>query len=78
MTLWTAEGIGEVHVHINEAGNYETVSCIDDEIGWTARKLLANCIDTGPSKSDVIIATHVIGGVDDHPSPDQYSFVSHL
>ncbi len=77
MTLGTAEGIGEVDVRINKAGNYETVSCIDNEIGWTAGKIFANCIDTSPSKFDVVLATHVIGGVDDHPSPDQYSFVSH-
>ena len=78
MTLGTAEWVGQVHVRINKAGNYETVGRVDDEIGWTARKVFANCIDTGPSKSDIVLATYVISGVDDHPSPDQYSFVSHL
>ena len=77
MTLGTAEGIGEVHVRINKAGNDQTVSRVDDEIGWTARKIVANCVDTRPSKSDVVLAAHVIGRVDDRPSPDQYSVVRH-
>ena len=51
MTLGTAEGIGEMHVRVNKAGNYEAVSCIDNEIARTTRKIFANCIEASKTCS---------------------------
>jgi hypothetical protein len=78
MPLGATEGIGEVHVRINEAGNDKTVGRVNNEIDLSAGKILANCIDTGPSKSDIAFAVHIIGGIDDRSSPDQYRFLRHL
>jgi len=75
--LGTAERFGKVHVRINEAGNDKTAGGIDNEFSCGARKILANGIDTRPSKSDIALAVHVIAGIDDRSSPDQDRLLRH-
>jgi hypothetical protein len=77
MALRTAEGLGEVHVRVDEAGNDEAAGCIDDEIGWSTRKIFADRIDTIPAQPDVARAMYIVGGIDDRSSSDQYRFLRH-
>src|ERR1041385_739533 len=40
--------------------------------------MFAHCIDARSAKSDIALAMHIVGGIDDRSSRDEYCFLRHL